>query len=181
MPSPVTRLYATSQQAADAVRELQAWGYSTSQINVVPAATAGADRDAIVRAIMSGNVLKGDAVRYAEHVLHGRTLVSVGTIFGRGAEARTVLDNFDPVSAGFEESGYELSPGWDEATPLSSALGLPVLVKPTLRFLGIGELTRPGWLAFNWLPQLTSGGPILPGKLLTNGDQIVPGPTLIRK
>ena len=178
MVSPVTRLFATAQQATDAIRELKASGYSDSQIFVVH---PGADSDATVKAIMAANVLKADAVRYAEHVKGGRTLIAVDADFGRGAEARALLDHHGTVDPGFEEKGYELDTTWDEATPLSSALRLPVLSRPRLRFLGIGELVSHDWQLFSWLPSLTSGGPTFPGTLLTKGGPILPGNQLITK
>jgi hypothetical protein len=161
--SPVTRLFATAQQAADAVKELKASGYSDSQIIVVH---PGADADATVKAITAGYVLKADAVRYARHVNAGHTLVIVDADFGRGAEARLLLDSHGTVDPGFEEEGYELPQLWDDAAPLSSALRWPVLTKPRLRFLGIGELVSNDWQLFSWLPSLTSGGTILPGTQL---------------
>ena len=178
MASPVTRLFATAQQATDAIRELKASGYSDSQINVVH---PGADADATVKAIMAGNVLKADAFQYAEHVKRGCTLVSVDAEFGRGAEARLLLEHFGTVDPGFEEKGYELGPLWDDAAPLSSALRWKVLTTPKLRFLGIGELVSHDWQLFSWLPSLTSGGPTLPGTLLTKGGPILPGNQLISK
>ncbi len=178
MVSPVTRLFATAQNAADAVRELKASGYADSQIIVVH---PGGDAAATVKAIMAANVLKADAVRYAEHVTGGKTLVSVDADFGRGAEARTLLDHHGSVDPGFEEEGYELDRTWDEATPLSSALRLKVLTKPRLGFLGLGELISHDWQMFSWLPSLTRGGPVLPGTLLTDGSPTLPGNQLIGK
>jgi hypothetical protein len=170
-------LFATAQHAADAIKELKASGYSDSQITVVH---PGADTDATVKAIAAANVLTADAVRYAEHVKAGCTLVSVETEFGRGAEARLLMDHVGTVDPGFEEKGFELESGWDEATPLSSALRLPVLSKPKLRFLGLGELISHDWQMFSWLPSLTKGGPVLPGPLLTKGGPILPGNQLIK-
>ena len=178
MVSPVTRLFASAQQASDAIRELKATGYSDSQIKVVH---PGADPDATVTAIMAANVLKADAVRYAERVKGGCTLVSVDAEFGRGAEARLLMDHHGAVDPGFEEKGYELDALWDDAAPLSSALRIPTLSKPTLRFLGLGELVSHDWQMFSWLPSLTRGGPVLPGNLLIKSGPILPGTQLISK
>ena len=170
-------MFATAQTAADAIGELKKSGYSDSQIKVVH---PGADNDATVKAIAAANVLTADAVKYAEHVKAGRTAVIVDADFGRGAEVRLLLDHYGTVDPGFEEKGFELPPGWDEAAPLSSALRWPVLSKPKLRFLGLGELVSHDWQLFSWLPSLTSGGPVLPGTLLTKGGPILPGNQLIR-
>ncbi len=182
MLNPVTRLYATAQQAAEAVKELKLSGYPDAQINVVHPPGDGGGSEAVVKAIMAGQVLKVDARRYAEHVLQGRTLVSARADFGRGAEVRDILDSFGPVSSGFTESGYELENQWDEGAPFSSAFRLKVLSKPRLRFLGLSELTSRGWLLSKaWgLPLLTRSQSPLFGSLLTSGKPILPGTQLIK-
>lgn len=140
---PITRLYDTHRQALDAVRELEANQFTRDEITVVaPPGTDGSPGD-LVAAIAAGWILLAEARVYAESVRNGRTLVSVRAPFGTGVIAERVLDSFGPASPVIERD--DSLPIWDDATPLSSALGLPVLLRNEdsfSAFWGLPLLTR---------------------------------------
>jgi hypothetical protein len=149
-------MYETAQHAMTAVAKLKAQGFPEETINLVTAASVGqqsqaasasGSEDPIVSAITAGYVLRAHARVYAEAVRCGRALVSVSAAFGTGGIASEILDSCDPVDSGLSTAGERL-PGWDDATPLSSALWLPVLAKgsasPLSSFWGLPVLTRKG-------------------------------------
>jgi hypothetical protein len=161
-------MYATAQQATDAVARLKSAGFSGELINLVgpPGASghgssaAGASAASVAAAIAARYVLTADAEYYAQAVLSGQWLVSVLAAFGQGGEAMWILEQYDPLPtrAWHEKDHVKL---WDDATPLSSAFWLPVLTKeaaPISRMFGIRLLSaKSGGASFSG----TSGLPLL--------------------
>ena len=151
MLEPIVRMYATEQQARDAVRRLKDEGFPEDTIFLVTPQSGGTT-EAIAAAVMAGYVLRSHARVYAEGIQGGRSLVVVRAGFGLAQDAIDILDGFGPVDAGLRRSG-EPSIGWDEAAPLSSAFRLPVLIRrsptPVSRTFGMPPLSRgrTGWLS----------------------------------
>jgi len=124
---PIVRLYATAQQAADALAKLKKEGYTDDLITLV-APAAQQSKEGIAAAIAAGYVLQSEAKAYAEDVLKGHSLVIVRAPFGSGGKTEKILDSAHPVSSGISVPA-DRAALWDEAAPLSSALKIPVLSK----------------------------------------------------
>jgi hypothetical protein len=150
----IVRLYATAQQAADAVGRLKSAHFAADLINLVGppgasghgASPAGASAASIAAAIAARYVLNADAEFYAQAVLKGQWLVSVLAAYGQGGEAMWILEQFDPlpIQPWREKDHVKL---WDDAAPLSSAFWLPVLSKevaPISRMFGARLLSKKG-------------------------------------
>jgi len=153
---PIVRLYATAQQANDAIARVRANGLPGSQINLV-GPTSAASEDGLVSAIAKGNVLLAHAKVYAKKVKAGHFLVSVSAPGGTGRLYAGTLDASGPSDSGIQET----FPGrvWEEAAPFSSAFGLPILSKPSMyNFAGIEAVDRTGkTTSANWgLPEIAS-------------------------
>ncbi len=143
MKESIVRMYETEQQARDAVRALKDEGFPEEMIFLVTPGS-GSSADAIASAIMAGYVLRGYARLYAESVQRGRSLVVVRASFGYGQAAIDTMNRFRPVDTGVPAAA-EPSVAWDEKAPLSSALGLPVLMRknpaPLSRIIGLPPLS----------------------------------------
>ncbi len=162
MTQTIVRLYATVTDADAAVEDLRAHGFTPEEVFVVqPPMTSGASpsdhqalTDEIVDRIAQGYILKGHAVEYAKKVAEGCVLVAAYAPFGSGFKATVLLDRHKPV-----ESGVPAKAGphakYDEATPLSSALRLPVLSSSPTPFgavSGLPSVLRPdGAVLSAWL------------------------------
>lgn len=130
---PIVRLYESAAKAAAAVAALREFGIAADAIRVVAPPDKEPSRDAVAKDIMSGLVLRAHAVRYAEQVVAGRTLVSVRAPFGMSGLVIDMLEAAGPVAYSLPPV-REKSVAWDEATPLSSALFLPVLKRGAAPF-----------------------------------------------
>lgn len=186
MTQTIVRLYATVTDADAAVEDLRAHGFTPEEVFVVqPPMTSGASpsdhqalTDEIVDRIAQGYILKGHAVEYAKKVAEGCVLVAAYAPFGSEFKATVLLDRHKPV-----ESGVPAKAGphakYDEATPLSSALRLPVLSSSPTPFgavSGLPSVLRPdgavlsAWLRYSMVfksPALLSklfGLPVLTAK-----------------
>lgn len=153
MSQPIVRMYASVEHAKAAVARLSNWGFEDSIINLVTASSTppanaprgAASDDPVLSSVMAGYVLKAHAKVYAEGIRRGKALVSITPPFGRGTMAEFLLDEGgQTVDTGLVLEEDRLMP-WDDATPLSCALRLPVLVKgtaPLSAFLVAPVLTR---------------------------------------
>jgi hypothetical protein len=147
MRDPIVRMYETEQQASDAVRKLRNAGFPDDTIFLVTPRAGGADgsSEAISAAIMAGYVLRSHARVYAEGVRRGRSLVVVHAPFGHGRLATDIVDSCVPVDSGLNLPREPVH-AWDEKTPLSSALALPVLWRnrptPFSDFWGLPTLSQ---------------------------------------
>jgi hypothetical protein len=148
MSNEISRMFADQSSAEAAVAELQDEGFDEIHVvhgPVAKKATKSSIQD-IALQIARGNVLMADALIYAEGVAKGKSLVTVHAPFGRGRKADVIMAAYDPVPSGMPESEHE--PIWDEATPLSCALHMPVLLNdatPLSRFWNVAPLTRDSY------------------------------------
>jgi hypothetical protein len=151
MLTAIVRLYSSAAPANAAANELLAEGFSESEdrINLVAPAGAGQSalsEQAVTAAIIDGYVLAADAKQYAKAVLAGHWLLSIVPQFGSGDKATAILDSHGPVADGIRPQRDGIA-GWDDATPMSSALWLPLLTDPDASFSGFFSLpllTRRG-------------------------------------
>jgi hypothetical protein len=161
----IVRMFASSEQAHAAARDLRADGFEDDTVFVVTPSTAGenASHETTTAVIMAAYVLRAHARVYAEGVQQGRSLVAVHAAFGLSQRAIDIMAAHDPVDSGLRLAS-EPGPGWDDAAPMSSALRMPPLLRnspaplssmwglPTLSrgrsgalSLLFGELTRSTW------------------------------------
>lgn len=141
MSQTISRIYKTPGQAASAKAALEEEYFS--DVHLVSGDNAGASIDEITAAITKGNVLKSDARVYAARIKEGGSLVTAHAPFGSAAKAIRILDKFNPIDFGISEPASDLMP-WDEATPISCALQMPVLMDdhaPFSRFWNVPTLT----------------------------------------
>ena len=131
MSQTISRMYGTPEQAASAKSALEEEDYS--DVHLVSGESAGASIDEIVAAIIKGNVLKSHARVYAEGISQGGSLVTVHAPFGGAAMATRILDRFGPIESGISEP-ESLIMSWDEATPMSCILQMPVLMDDPVPF-----------------------------------------------
>ena len=160
MSHAITRLYSTAAQATAVVAALKQKKFTDDLITVVHPTTPAAATDAIVAAITAGYVLKADARVYAQGVQRGLSLVSVLAPFGSGGKVLRILDAFSPVESGVRHGAP--APLWDEYSPFSSALRLPVLLKGNAvfsSFWSLPVLSRKSWTVSSALhiPAVSSG------------------------
>jgi hypothetical protein len=148
MSTNVIRVYETPVQAAKAAKDVMDSGFQfVSQFKGAggKGAAAAANRNALVSGLMKAHVWQNHAELYADMLGKGGGLVAVNAPFGTAVTAANILDSHNPVRD--EISNAPRTPGfqWDEATPLSSALRLPVLSDVKLPFellLGVSSLTK---------------------------------------
>jgi hypothetical protein len=152
MSQEITRIYATLEDAENAVAALAEDGFT--EVHLVAgakpakkAAAAARSTDEIATDIMKGYVLRDHARVYAESVAKGSSLVTAHAPFGSARKVMAIMDEFSPVESGITEVS-DHAPIWDEAAPVSSALGMPVLASNTCTFssvLGVPELASSSW------------------------------------
>jgi len=168
MAQIITRIYATADKAAAAVKEVKTLGYGDSDV-FVTGPSAGAAKGDVAASLAQSGLAKVDAEAIADEVLKGRTVVSVHAAFGGGAKATAALDKFEPIAApataiksapakakGSKTIVFKSSESKvDDATPLSNWLNWPTLID------------KPTWLSdyFKW-PVLSDSAP---KATLTNG------------
>ncbi|WP_035643205.1 hypothetical protein [Bradyrhizobium sp. ORS 375] len=125
MSQTICRMYATPAQAASAKAALEREGYN--EVYLVASDNVGESIDDIVAAITRGYVLKAHARVYAQTISRGGSLVTVHAPFTGGGRATRILDNFSPIDSGIAEPESHVMP-WNEATPMSCILQIPVLL-----------------------------------------------------
>jgi hypothetical protein len=140
MSHEVSRMFATAEAARAAAAELAEEGLSDVHV-VNPPTNPDAPVSAIAAQIAQGRVLLSDAKVYAAGVAKGNSLVTVHAPFGSGMLATSILESHNPVASGMPDPAPPRM--WDEATPLSSAFQIDVLLRdptPASRVIGIPPL-----------------------------------------
>jgi hypothetical protein len=160
MTQTINRMYDSLDRARQAAHDLRTHRFIRfTEVHVVgpDAGGAHASLDGIVQALMKAYVLKADARVVAPAIQRGHALVTVHAPFGTATTAIWILDSHGPVDSGLVETQDRLVP-WDEATPCSNVMSLPVLLKHDdsfSRFWSLPELTRAGGTTLG-LPELLS-------------------------
>lgn len=136
MAQTIARIYANQDTAQAALTALRDRGFRADATHLIarpetPEGTspdAEAPHDPVLAAITKIGVAPQHAGIYAERVHRGEALVAVEAQFGTAQFATTVLEGANPVSVTLPEVEYSSGVNWVSAAPLSSALGIPVLL-----------------------------------------------------
>ncbi len=154
MIHPIVRMYDTADKATAAVKKLKGWGLTDDLISVINVAATGPG-DALHKALMAAYIVRDNATVYARAAASAAAIVVARAPFGVGVVTREILNSCHPISTS-DPTDISDGPTWDDATPLSSALHLPVITpwrpmggipsgsgstRTTCSQLGIPELT----------------------------------------
>lgn len=141
MSQNISRMYASHDQALKAANDLRNSRFARfTSVNMVSHNDAPeAGIDAIAMAVMKGYVLKSQAKVYAQGIQRGGSLVTVNAPFGTAIAAMQIMDQHGPIDSGVVEPKDRL-PAWDDATPVSCALNLPVLLDNDASFSAFWSL-----------------------------------------
>ena len=145
MSQTISRMYELPEQAVNAKAALEREGYS--DVHLASASNTDGPVEDLVAEITKGNVLKAHARIYAGGLARGGSLVTVHAAFGGAAKAIRILDMFSPIDSGIAEP-EDRPMLWDEATPMSCALQMPVLLDdaaPFSRFWRLRTLSSPSF------------------------------------
>jgi hypothetical protein len=187
MSENITRIFKTHDDAVGVVSELESHGYAPHLVSGLGPDGTALSHEAIVSAITGFYILKSEAEVYAPLVAGGGTLVSVHAPFGTALRATRILESKPTIATGLQVAKPLELMVWDDATPLSCTIQMPVLAEHDSTFSapwnGGGLLTADGapgsWFG---LPLLLKGGPSFGGELLSNAaplSSLFKIPTLI--
>jgi len=153
----VARLYEQVTQAEAATSDLLANGFDASNVVTLTPMAGSAE---IKSALRAGGFLGEHAAFYADQLAGGHSLVVVSPPFGMGRSAEAILKSHNPLALSHEPPPEPFVPWWEEATPLSNLLGLPVLMNsdtPFSNFWGLNT-KQDGLSHFSrWLKPLAPG------------------------
>jgi acetoin utilization deacetylase AcuC-like enzyme len=144
MSSLIIRLYDSAAQAAKAAQQLVDEGFEHVR-HIKAGSGKNANRQALVTELMAAHIWKSHAETYADRLAKGGALVLVHAPFGSALNAEATLDQYEPNEKGITTQTWEPDAVWDDATPLSSALHLPVLINarlPAEILTGVSSLTK---------------------------------------
>lgn len=156
MTSAVVRIYETDKQARKAVAKLKEGGFAEDLIHLVTPSPEGAESaETLSNLLKVGKLLRGDSKLYAESLQQGRSLVIVEPPFGHAQSAMEILDSLKPIlpvverkTASPSASASASPAAWDDAAPLSSALGWTAVLSrgyrptPFSDFMGFKPLSQ---------------------------------------
>ncbi len=169
MSQMIGRMYSSPERAAQAVAELRDNEIRDFEDVFIISGTVGAgapprSTDAIMADLLAAYVVKSQARVYAQGIQRGGTLVVVHASFGTAVVAIDIMDALGPIDSGIADFSEPLRP-WDEATPISCALQLPVLLPDNYtfaRFWNVPPLSKKPATTFSffgWPEVSASRGP----------------------
>lgn len=148
MPQMIIRFYDNVGQAAKVAKHLQDEGYEHAHHfkgETGKGAAAVAERNSLVARLMAAQMWKSHAETYAARLAKGGSLALVHAPFSMGATAINIMDSYEPVDAGLSEAQQQADLAWDDASPLSSLLQIPVLTNvklPAEMMSGVPSLSK---------------------------------------
>jgi hypothetical protein len=139
MTQTICRMYSNLAQAEKAVEDLKRKNYQ--HVHLITGTVSGDSEsgagnvsyDSILSAIMKAHIWKKHASVYADRVSRGNTLITVHAPFGTARDAIATMAKYDPIDSGVPDVKFD-APVWNESTPMSCALQMPVLMKTRLPF-----------------------------------------------
>ena len=142
MTQTICRMYSNPEQAAAAAAELLDVGFE--RVHKFSAANGSSNSDSLVDEMEKAYIPSYHAQIYARSLMKGAALVAVHAPFGDAYIATKMLENHGPIESGVIEPASR-SVAWDERTPMSSAVLMPVLAKnrhPFEKVWNVRSLTR---------------------------------------
>ncbi len=155
MSQTINRMYDSHERASQAADELRNGRVDRfTDVHVVSRSSGGAagedvaesSADAIVASLMKGFVLKSHAKVFAEGIKRGGALVTVHAPFGTARAAIDILERHGPIESNVAEPRDDPM-AWDDATPMSCALHMPVLLSDSAtfsRFWNVAPISKRG-------------------------------------
>ena len=137
---PICRLFNSPSDAQSAADDLARAGFGPGYTALVESASGFVSAKSLVKK----GIQKNHAESYADAIRQGGTLVIVDGPLGFAKRATEVLAKASPGEAGATETQYE-GDLWDDGTPASSALSIPVLIDSNTTFsswFGLSLLSR---------------------------------------
>jgi hypothetical protein len=163
MSSMIIRIYDSAATATAAAKDLTNAGFEhVQQFKSAggKGAMSAASRTKLVEEMMKAHIWRSHADIYADRLATGGALVMVHAPFGAALNAAEIMDAHDPMIEGITSSSKHREYTWDEATPFSSALQIPVLTKmklPAEEFSGVKSLSKGLMSDFIGIELLTAG------------------------
>jgi hypothetical protein len=148
MSQIIIRLYDTIGEAAKVAKHLQDEGYEHAyhfKGETGKGAAAVAERNSLVSRLMAAQMWKSHAENYAARLAKGQSLALVHAPFSTAANAISIMDSYAPVDVGLNEAYQQKDFVFDDATPLSSLLQIPVLTNvklPAEMMSGVSSLSK---------------------------------------
>jgi BCD family chlorophyll transporter-like MFS transporter len=144
---PISRLYQTAADTSSAIADLKAAGYQDSSISTVTTA----DGYISPTTLTNRGVQKPNADEFAPQIRAGASLLLVAAPLGYAADVTEILEKPRAGDTGTPVATYE-APLYDEAAPLSSALGLSIISDNPTPFetvTGIPTVMKKYWFFSN--------------------------------
>jgi len=159
MSTLITRIYEAYGDALSAVSELKKNRFGDSAVHLISMAPndAGEAGLSLEDRIIAAGVPAADASSFGKAIQQGYSLVTVRAVMGVGQKATAILNAHNPMQDAVERKDYYVST-IDEGTPLSSFLGLPVLLRnptPFATFWNMPSLVRSSSPLSNWFSMPT--------------------------
>lgn len=142
MAQLICRMYRNIDQASAAAAQLIEEGHQ--HVYKFAHADGSSATDGLVAEMEKAFIPSYHAQIYARQIAGGTALVAAHAHFGRGVAVTQTLDEHQPIPTAVV-GPPERSIAWDERTPISSALQLPLLAKHKLPFeavWNVHSLTR---------------------------------------
>lgn len=166
--SHVTRLYDNTRQISAIEAELKSANYRYAVVTSSQPSKAGSIDDAILQALVSAGVSRGEARGYVDAIKRGGAAVVAQAHFGQGAKAAAILDKYNPNPVSLP-SASRASYGDSSATPFSDLIRAPVLLEND------GE-----YKSYSGTPLLLDSDRLFSGTpLLVKSDQFFSGTPLL--
>ena len=133
MSTLITRTYEAYGDALNAVGELKKNRFGDIHLISMAPNDAGEAGLSLEDRIIAAGVPAADASAFAKAVQQGYSIVAVRAVMGVGQKATAILNAHNPMQGAVEGKDYYVSTV-NEGTPLSSVLGLPVLLRDPTPF-----------------------------------------------
>jgi hypothetical protein len=152
--STIIHIYADETAASGIVKKLKEADFDTFVVSAKGADGSARSKDDVVADLKAQRLEQSIAEAYADGLAKGGALVGVHPLFGSASRAAKILDSVPSVATGIEREHATSAVDWsNDATPVSNALGWPVLLDHNTSLSetwGIGPLLTQSGSLFTW-------------------------------